>query len=115
MLLIIKWPLQKTLRFSFSVLLILVTPNLFLLSCTQQNVVLNQTPTMEATKAPQEIITVMTYNILNGGEERIPRILEVIKEVDPDILGIQEAKGWKTNNEAIAQEVAPIRDAISGY
>jgi endonuclease/exonuclease/phosphatase family metal-dependent hydrolase len=57
----------------------------------------------------------MTYNILNGAEAgrgdpdvetRLPRVLEVIREVNPDILGIQEANRWHANGEAIAREVA---------
>jgi endonuclease/exonuclease/phosphatase family metal-dependent hydrolase len=83
-------------------------------------------------KSYPEIITVMTYNILDGGGigptdpqgewccgpphrrgccnapggNRLPRILEVIKFADPDILGIQEAYLWQLDNQAIAREVA---------
>jgi len=40
------------------------------------------------------------------GGDRLPRILEVIKAADPDILGIQEAYLWQLDNFAIARRVA---------
>ena len=79
---------------------------------------------------PEETLTVMTYNILDGGGvgptdpkgdwccgpprgccnapggNRLPRILEVIRRGDPDILGIQEAYLWQLDDHAIAREVA---------
>jgi endonuclease/exonuclease/phosphatase family metal-dependent hydrolase len=58
----------------------------------------------------------MTYNILAGGGtllpderyigNRLPLILSIIKSVNPDILGIQEAHLWQLRNDAIAREVA---------
>lgn len=85
----------------------------------------------EATPTPVgETITVMTYNILNGGGagptdpngdwccgpprgccgaeggNRLPRIVEVIRAADPDILGIQEAFLWQMDDDAIARQVA---------
>ncbi len=62
----------------------------------------------------------MTYNILFGGQpldflfeiyrrDRIPELLDVIRAVDPDILGIQEAWSWNTDDypavSAIADEL----------
>lgn len=83
------------------------------------------------TAATQEMVTVMTYNIENGGGagptdpngrwccgppprgccgagggNRLPRILEVIRAANPDILGIQEAFLWQLDDEAIARQVA---------
>jgi endonuclease/exonuclease/phosphatase family metal-dependent hydrolase len=37
------------------------------------------------------------YNIFSGGEKRIKNILDVIKEINPDICGILEAVGWREN------------------
>lgn len=78
-----------------------------------------------------ETITVMTYNIENGGGagptdpsgdwccgpprrgccgaeggNRLPRILAVIRAANPDILGIQEAFLWQRDDDAIARQVA---------
>ncbi len=39
----------------------------------------------------------MTYNVYQGGGDRLPFIKNVIKEHDPDILAIQEACDWTTS------------------
>ncbi len=70
-------------------------------------------------------LTVMTYNIAYGAgvdptEQRIverdtkgmlvgnrlQRVISVIKHVNPDIVGIQEACSWDKNDEAVAKQVA---------
>lgn len=68
-------------------------------------------------------LTVMTYNILYGAGvyesdraiaerdagcmgDRLERIISVVKEVDPDILGIEEANSWNKEDEAIAKKFA---------
>ena len=68
-------------------------------------------------------LTVMTYNILYGAGvyesdrriaerdegcmgDRLSRIISVIKHVNPDILGIEEANSWNKEDEAIAKQVA---------
>lgn len=69
-------------------------------------------------------IKVMTYNILNGGGyisdfepwaadfgypgNRLPEILDVIRTIDPDILGIQEAAGWHWGEPSVADSVAQV-------
>ena len=81
------------------------------------------------TPEPEEAITVMTYNILMGAGvdtvspwakefaaqkgypgNRLPRVLEVIKAADPDILGIQEAPQWDIGSPSVAQKVADELD-----
>jgi len=115
----------------------LVLSTMLLAACGPTNAVV-PTPaptfapvTPATTTAAQETITVMTYNILNGGGvgptdpngkwccgppprgccgamggNRLPRILDVIKAANPDILGIQEAFLWQLDDEAIARQVA---------
>lgn len=70
-------------------------------------------------------LTVMTYNVLYGAgvnaeDERIAnrwssgkyhgnrleRVISVIKHVNPDIVGIQEACSWDKDDEAAAKQVA---------
>jgi endonuclease/exonuclease/phosphatase family metal-dependent hydrolase len=70
-------------------------------------------------------LTVMTYNVLYGAgvnseDERIAnrwssgkyhgnrldRVISVIKQVNPDIVGIEEASSWDKDNEAAAKQVA---------
>jgi endonuclease/exonuclease/phosphatase family metal-dependent hydrolase len=69
-----------------------------------------------------EAVTVMTYNILCGAGvdpatleyaekegylgNRLPRVIEVIKAADPDIIGVQEAHGWDKGSPPIAEQVA---------
>ncbi len=48
----------------------------------------------------------MTYNILNGGEKRLPLITKVIKEESPDYLTINEANIFTANNNEILKKVA---------
>ncbi|MEU4688289.1 endonuclease/exonuclease/phosphatase family protein [Actinoplanes sp. NPDC023714] len=36
----------------------------------------------------------MTWNILNGGGDRLPAIVEVVREVRPDILAVQELRDF---------------------
>jgi endonuclease/exonuclease/phosphatase family metal-dependent hydrolase len=99
-----------------------------MLAC-QPSVELAVAPTPSAT--PRETITVMTYNILDGsgvgptdpegpwccgppalgcchaaGGNRLPRILEIIRLADPDILGLQEAYLWQVESHGIARDVA---------
>ena len=70
----------------------------------------------------EEIITVMTYNILNGAGvipdfekwaadhgypgNRLSNVLEVINSADPDILAIEEASGWDRNDPSVIEQVA---------
>ena len=74
---------------------------------------------------PIKHITVMTYNILNGAGvdelfppnkewaekhgypgNRLPQIMEIIKLLDPDILGIQEAHQWDLGDPPVVERVA---------
>lgn len=38
---------------------------------------------------------VMSFNILYGGQDRFEQILEVIRELSPDVLALQECNGWE--------------------
>lgn len=40
------------------------------------------------------MLTVMTLNLLMGGDERLPGLLELVRGVSPDVLMLQEANGW---------------------
>ncbi len=73
----------------------------------------------------KNIVTVMTYNICCGAGvdilpswvkeasvqqghpgNRLPQVLEMIRIVDPDILGIQEAYFWDLGDPSVAQNVS---------
>ena len=78
-----------------------------------------------ACSTDQRQYTVMTYNVLygagvdakeaqyaersSGGKHRgnrLERVISVIKFVNPDIVGIQEACSWDKDNESAAKQVA---------
>ncbi|HNE05486.1 MAG TPA: endonuclease/exonuclease/phosphatase family protein, partial [Anaerolineales bacterium] len=83
-------------------------------------------PTVSPTPKPLLTVKVMSYNILWGagvdrefdenlkakgqdsqyGRDRLPELLSVIKELDPDILGIQEGAGWDRGTPSVIQKVA---------
>lgn len=48
----------------------------------------------------------MTYNILNGGNERLPIILKIIKKESPDYLTINEANTFAKDENKILKQVA---------
>ncbi len=43
-------------------------------------------------------LRVMTYNILEGGQDRLDVIASVVRAAQPDILGVTEANGWDDVN-----------------
>ena len=83
------------------------------------------TPTQTNTPSPLYSIKVMSFNILYGGgadpewekklqvlnsfwvgQDRLSNLKKFIKEVEPDIIGLQEAAGWENGNPSIVQAVA---------
>ncbi len=53
---------------------------------------------------------IMTYNIWDGGEDRLPLIKEIVREVDPDYLTLNEANGFSDNDSKILKEFAKDLD-----
>lgn len=47
----------------------------------------------------------MTYNILKGGQTRLPELLEIIAEQRPDVLALQECNDFDRDGEARLREV----------
>ncbi len=83
------------------------------------------TPTRTNTPAPLYSIKVMSFNILYGGgadpewekklqvlssfwvgKDRLANFKKFIKEVNPDVLGLQEATGWGDGSPSVIQAVA---------
>lgn len=44
------------------------------------------------------MITVLSYNILEGGQDRFEEIITIVKSVKPDILCLQEVNGWEQDD-----------------
>jgi endonuclease/exonuclease/phosphatase family metal-dependent hydrolase len=49
-------------------------------------------------------LRILSYNILAGGENRLPLIASVIQQERPDIVALQEARN-RSNAEALAQQL----------
>ncbi len=78
------------------------------------------TPT--PTPLPLTIFTAMTYNTLVGAGvdpiwwpgiteaglayDRLPLVLDVIKQASPDVLGLQEIVGWQAGDLSVLQRVS---------
>jgi exodeoxyribonuclease-3 len=54
----------------------------------------------------EELMKLMTYNILDGGGERLPDIIEIIKKESPDYLTINEANTFAKDKNKILKEVS---------
>lgn len=48
----------------------------------------------------------MTYNIFDGGEDRLSLIKEIVRDINPDYLTINEANGFSDNNNRILNKFA---------
>lgn len=48
----------------------------------------------------------MTYNIFDGGKDRLPPIIEIIKSAKPDYVTLNESNTFAANNNQILKEVA---------
>lgn len=48
----------------------------------------------------------MTYNIFDGGKDRLPIIIDAVKKESPDYLTINEANGFSDNDNEILKRVS---------
>ncbi len=53
----------------------------------------------------ENLLRIASYNILNGGEERLDKISTVIKKINPDICGILEAVGSQDKLKGVANDL----------
>jgi len=53
---------------------------------------------------PTMALRVLSYNILKGGEDRLPLIANVIQKQQPDVVALLEARS-RSNAEALAQQL----------
>lgn len=56
-----------------------------------------RSPAPAAPEAPRSTLTFLTYNVLGdpaAGAERFPRLLELIRETDADVVALQEVRPW---------------------
>lgn len=78
-------------------------------------------PTQTTTLAPAMSVKLLSYNILYGAgvqrsfdrkvnlekrTNRLPKLLDMLKQARPDLVGIQEAAGWDIGDPPIVKQVA---------
>ncbi len=49
---------------------------------------------------------IMTYNILDGGQDRLNDIITVVKKASPDVLIVNEANGFDADNSKVLKSFA---------
>lgn len=49
------------------------------------------------------MLRIMVYNIYRGGHERLQEITEIVRQTQPDILGILEANRWGAEEQRIVR------------
>jgi endonuclease/exonuclease/phosphatase family metal-dependent hydrolase len=64
------------------------------------------TATASVLMAHEGAVRFMTYNVQEGGGERIPLLTSILKAYNADILAIQEANGWQADDSAILNQMA---------
>ncbi|WP_127542664.1 endonuclease/exonuclease/phosphatase family protein [Actinoplanes sp. OR16] len=55
----------------------------------------------------------MTWNILHGGGDRLPAIIEVVREARPDILAMQELRSYGDSEVAVLEEATGMTAHLS--
>lgn len=94
-----------------------------------QNVQSQVTTTPPPQQTVSKNIPVMTYDVLNGAGvlpdfepfaaesgypgSRLQQVLGIIKEVDPDILGIEEAAGWDWEENLPEGMTQPVAETVA--
>jgi len=58
-------------------------------------------------------LRILSYNILAGGEDRIPLIANVIQKQKPDVVALLEARS-RSNAEALAKHLLACEIVIEG-
>lgn len=102
------------------------TPEPARLPTSTPTIAFTSTPILSPTPAPLLSLKVLSYNVLYGagvdrqfdedlkaskqydqyGKNRLPDLIAFIKQVNPDIVGIQEGAGWDRGTPSVVQKVA---------
>jgi len=64
------------------------------------------TATAEALKAHAGAVRFMSYNIQDGGRDKLAEITSILQAYNADVLAVQETNGWNVDDFAIAKQVA---------
>ncbi len=64
------------------------------------------TATAEALNAHAGAVRFMSYNIQDGGRDKLPEITSILRAYNADVLAVQETNGWNADDFAIVKQVA---------
>lgn len=64
------------------------------------------TATAEALQTHQGAVRFMSYNIQDGGRDKLTEIVSALQAYNADVLAVQEANGWGADDFAIVKQVA---------
>lgn len=64
------------------------------------------TATAAALQAHEGAVRFMSYNITQGGQDKLPVITSILQAYNADVLAIVETNGWQLDDFAIAKQVA---------
>jgi len=64
------------------------------------------TATSAALQSHEGAVRFMSYNIQDGGRDKLPLITDILKAYNADVLALQETNGWQLDDFAIAKQVA---------
>lgn len=64
------------------------------------------TATAEALQTHAGAVRFMSYNIQDGGRDKLAEITSILQAYNADVLAIQETNGWNTDDFAIVKQVA---------
>ncbi|MBI5822848.1 MAG: endonuclease/exonuclease/phosphatase family protein [Chloroflexi bacterium] len=64
------------------------------------------TATAAALQTHEGAVRFMSYNIQDGGQERLAQVLSVMQAYNADVLAVQEANGWGADDFAITKQAA---------
>ncbi|MBI5351253.1 MAG: endonuclease/exonuclease/phosphatase family protein [Chloroflexi bacterium] len=64
------------------------------------------TATASALQAHTGAIRFMSYNVQEGGRDKLPQITSMLKAYNADVLSLEETNGWQLDDFAIAKQVA---------
>ena len=64
------------------------------------------TATAAALQTHEGAVRFLSYNIKQGGTDKLPEITSILQAYNADVLAIVEANGWQADDFAIAKQVA---------
>ena len=64
------------------------------------------TATASALQVHEGAVRFMSYNVNQGGLDKLPQITSILQTYNADVLAIEETNGWQLDDFAIAKQIA---------